>query len=192
MKTSSERQNAVRDYLKKCSADAIIIPSGDNHFGEYYQEYYACRKWVTGFTGSAGILVVTAKSAALWTDSRYFVQAEKELLGSGIILMKMKMEGTPSIPEWIKKETGNMGVVVLDGSLVSKSEFESLSKALNPLLLNAIDDPFTEIWEERPALRFNKITSLDVSLAGESISSKIEGKIINTLLWKVRICYLNM
>ena len=174
MKTSSERQNAVRDYLKKCSADAIIIPSGDNHFGEYYQEYYACRKWVSGFTGSAGILVVTAKSAALWTDSRYFVQAEKELLGSGIILMKMKMEGTPSIPEWIKKETGNMGVVVLDGSLVSKSEFESLSKALNPLLINAIDDPFTEIWKERPALRFNKITSLDVSLAGESISSKIE------------------
>lgn len=174
MKTSSERQNAVREYLKKCSADAIIIPSGDNHFGEYYQEYFACRKWVSGFTGSAGILVVTSKSAALWTDSRYFVQAEKELLGSGIILMKIRMEGTPSIPEWIKKETGNRGVVVLDGSLVSKSEFESLSKLLNPLLLKSIEDPFTLIWEERPTLKFKKVTSLDINLAGESITSKLE------------------
>ena len=174
MKTSSERQNAVRDYLKKCSADAIIIPSGDNHFGEYYQEYYACRKWVSGFTGSAGTLVVTSKSAALWTDSRYFVQAEKELLGSGIILMRMKLEGTPSIPEWIKKEIGNRGKVVLNGSLVSKSEFESLSKSLNPLLVKSIEDPFTLIWEDRPILKFKKVISLDISLTGENITSKLE------------------
>jgi Xaa-Pro aminopeptidase len=174
MKTSTVRQKALRDYLKKSSADAIIIPSGDNHFGEYYQEYFACRKWVSGFTGSAGTLVVTNKNAALWTDSRYFVQAEKELADSGIVLMKMRVEGTPSIPEWLRAELGKGGIIAIDGQIVSKSEFESLSKALMPLVLKSVQDPFGEIWEERPLLRFNSVFSLDIHLSGETVKSKIE------------------
>lgn len=174
MKTSSVRQKAVRDYLTKSSVDAIIIPSGDNHFGEYYQEYFACRKWVSGFTGSAGTLVITSKSAALWTDSRYFVQAENELAESGVVLMKIKVEGTPSIPEWLKAEVGRTGVIAIDGQIVSKSEFDSLSKALCPLVLKSVHDPFQDIWENRPLLQFNKVISLDIRLAGESITSKLE------------------
>ena len=173
MKTSTVRQKALRDYLKKSFSDAIIIPSGDNHFGEYYQEYFACRKWVSGFTGSAGTLVVTKKNAALWTDSRYFVQAENELAESGIVLMKMRVEGTPSIPEWLKAELGTDGIIAIDGQIVSKSEFESLSKALIPLVLKSVQDPFLEIWEERPQLRFNRVFSLDIHLAGETVTSKL-------------------
>ena len=92
---------ALREKLTSMNISAIIIPTNDPHFGEYTQDTYKTREWLSGFTGSAGTLAVTLKGAALWTDSRYCVQAAAQLQGTQIKLMRMKMEGTPSIADWI-------------------------------------------------------------------------------------------
>lgn len=174
MNNIQERISALRKYMERESLSAFIVPSGDNHFGEYYQDHYACRRWISGFTGSAGTFVVTNNKAALWTDSRYFVQAEKELSGSEIILMKMKSEGTPSISDWLKTECSVTGRVGADGALISKSDAESLRRSLNPLELILTGDPFEIIWKDRPVLKFNKVISLSTDITGESIDSKIK------------------
>lgn len=174
MKNSSQRQAAVRNFLSERNIGAFIIPSGDNHFGEYFQDYFACRKWVSGFTGSAGTLVITQKGSALWTDSRYFVQALSEFEGSDITLMKMKTEGTPTIAAWLKEQLSESGVVAVDGNLFSKADYESLESSLCPLKLAITDDPFNAIWKDRPNLRFNKIFSLSTSVTGESTSVKLK------------------
>ncbi|MDP3437475.1 MAG: aminopeptidase P family protein [Bacteroidales bacterium] len=166
MKNIEERLSGLRSCLKKDSIGAFIIPSSDPHFGEYIQKHFACREWLSGFTGSAGTLVVTEHRAALWTDSRYFVQARQELQGSGIELMKMRFAGTPTIAEWIKREVGNGSLVGIDPMLFSKGEFESLSAELYPLKLSLKDDLFNEIWGERPPVIFSPATIQDISLGG--------------------------
>src|SRR5665647_1698188 len=87
----------LREFMKESALSAFIIPSNDTHFGEYIQEHFMCRGWISGFEGSAGTVVVTLKEAALWTDSRYFIQAEHQIAGSGIELKKLKMPGTESV-----------------------------------------------------------------------------------------------
>lgn len=174
MKNIEERLSGLRSCLKKDSIGAFIIPSSDPHFGEYIQKYFACREWLSGFTGSAGTLVVTEHRAALWTDSRYFVQARQELQGSGIELMKMRFAGTPTIAEWIKGEVGNGSLVGIDPMLFSKGEFESLSAELYPLKLSLKDDPFNEIWGDRPPVIFSPATIQDISLGGCDSKSKLK------------------
>ena len=105
---------SLRSYMEREEISAMIIPSNDPHFGEYITDHYKCREWLSHFTGSAGTLVVTGDKAALWTDSRYFQQAEKEMEGTDIILMKIKMEGTPSVTEWLKSELDQESVVAVD------------------------------------------------------------------------------
>ena len=141
----------LRDKLAAQGLHAMIIPTNDPHFGEYTQDYYKVRAWLSGFTGSAGTLVVTLKSAALWTDSRYFVQAERELQGVDIQLMKIKMAGTPTVEEWIKgtlaREDASIAEtkvdnctaaerakfsVAIDESIFSYSEYLSLKAGLAP------------------------------------------------------------
>ncbi|MBE6224617.1 MAG: aminopeptidase P family protein [Bacteroidales bacterium] len=165
---------AVREKLQQIGASAIIIPTNDPHFGEYTQAHYKVREWLSGFDGSAGTLVVTLKGAALWTDSRYFVQAAAQLNGSGIRLMKMKMAGTPSIAEWILSQYPEGEVVAIDHALFSYSEYESLSRELAPCRVVLIDDPFDELWQGRPQLQFNPIIWLDKKYTGESSRSKHE------------------
>lgn len=158
--------------LEEDDISAMIIPSGDPHFGEYVPDYYKCIKWISGFTGSAGTLVVTSEKAALWTDSRYFVQAEKELKGSGIELMKLKMEGTPSISSWLKETLKEDDIVALDEELFSYQDYSKMVEELSPLTPTLIQDPFSSIWEDRPLLEFESITLMEESIAGESMSSK--------------------
>lgn len=160
--------------LEEDDISAMIIPSGDPHFGEYVPDYYKCIKWISGFTGSAGTLVVTSEKAALWTDSRYFVQAEKELQGSGIELMKLKVEGTPSISDWLKKNLKEDDIVALDEDLFSYQDYSKMVEELSPLTPTLIQDPFTSIWEDRPLLEFDTITLMEESIAGESMASKHE------------------
>ncbi|PKO98768.1 MAG: peptidase M24 [Bacteroidetes bacterium HGW-Bacteroidetes-8] len=174
MKKITERLAGLRGSLKRDSIAAFIIPSTDHHFGEYIQRHFSCREWLSGFTGSAGTLVVTEHKAALWTDSRYFVQARQELLGSGIELMKMRLAGTPTIAEWIKKEVDNGSSVGVDPMLFSKGEFESLSAELYPLKITLKDDPFNEIWSDRPPVTFNKATLQEISLGGSDSKSKLK------------------
>ena len=142
--------NRLREKLSAMNVSAIIIPTNDPHFGEYTQDHYKTREWLSGFNGSAGTLVVTLKGAALWTDSRYFVQAASQLQGSEIKLMRMKMEGTPTIAQWVLSQYPQGEMVAIDQSLFSYSEYESLCAELAPCKVHLIDDIFNDLWEERP------------------------------------------
>lgn len=165
---------SLRTLMERKGISAMIIPSNDPHFGEYIPDHYKCREWLSCFTGSAGTLVVTGHSAALWTDSRYFVQADKELAGTGILLMKLKIAGTPSIPEWIKSELPEGGTVAIDEDLFTYSEYKGYQSALDPLKVEMISDPFDEIWEGRPSLEFHNVECMPESVSGESVISKRE------------------
>ena len=167
-----EALKALRGKMEQMGVSAIVIPTNDPHFGEYTQDRYKVREWLSGFNGSAGTLVVTMQSAALWTDSRYFVQAAAQLQGSGIKLMRMKMEGTPSVPEWILGQYPQGEQVAIDKSLFSFSEYEDLQRSLAPCTVILIDDIFDGLWEGRPALKFNPVIWLDTQYAGESPKSK--------------------
>lgn len=165
---------SLRTLMERKGISAMIIPSNDPHFGEYIPDHYKCREWLSCFTGSAGTLVVTGQSAALWTDSRYFVQADRELAGTGILLMKLKIAGTPSIPEWIKSELPAGGTVAIDEDLFTYSEYKGYQSALDPLKVEMISDPFDEIWEGRPSLEFHSVECMPESVSGESVISKRE------------------
>ena len=176
----------------------MVIPTNDPHFGEYTQDYYKVRAWLSGFTGSAGTLVVTQESAALWTDSRYFEQAERELKGVDIQLMKIKMPGTPTIEQWLKErlneEAGAHLRVGIDEALFSYSEYLSLKAALAPECeVSLIKDPFDDIWQDRPQLVFNTISHLPDGFSGEDTSSKYAGlveKLSTCLVANSRFAYM--
>ena len=155
-----------------------IIPTNDCHFDEYVPARSQIRAWLSGFDGSAGTLVVTATEAALWTDSRYFLQAARQIEGKGIELMKMKMPGTPSIPQWInsrckaslgKGESCRVGV---DGELFSYDDFFAFQKALAPISLVTFADPFDNLWPNRPALADAPIVLHKEEYAGRSVRQK--------------------
>lgn len=165
----------LRDFLAGKGLQAMIVPSADPHFGEYTQPHYRVREWLSGFTGSAGTLVVTEKSAALWTDSRYFIQAESQLQGARIRLMKQGMPQTPSIEQWIKGEYPDGANVALDGRLFSLSQYRKMEKELAPLCRCVpVEDPFDAIWSERPAVEFKTIKALSRKSCGERTSEKFK------------------
>jgi len=159
--------------MEQKNVDVTIIPSSDPHQSEYISDYWKYRKYLSGFTGSFGTLVIGQKSAGYWTDSRYFLQAEKELVGSGIELFKMAVPGTPSIEDWIVYE--NYKTVAVDGELFSTSEVLRLStffKAKN-LELKSDFKPYSEVWKERPALPDAKLIEFDESLSGMAVRDKL-------------------
>lgn len=165
----------LRDFLAGKGLQAMIVPSADPHFGEYTQPHYRVREWLSGFTGSAGTLVVTEKSAALWTDSRYFIQAESQLQGARIRLMKQGMSQTPSIEQWIKGEYPDGANVALDGRLFSLSQYRRMEKELAPLCRCVpVEDPFDAIWSERPAVEFKTIKALPQKSCGERTAEKFK------------------
>ncbi len=168
---------------------AFIVPSNDTHFGEYIQDHYKCLEWLSGFNGSAGTVVVTLDDAALWTDSRYFVQAEKQLSGSGIELKKMKMSGTESVERWLTDRLPANSKVGIDAGLFSVAEYHSLKEQLLPLELTMCDDPFAQIWSDRPATCSNEIKYYDTKYSGEPTSSK-HRRVIDTIDYKGNFIYM--
>lgn len=154
---------------------AMIIPSNDPHFGEYVQDRYKTIEWLTGFGGEAATLVVTMDKAALWVDSRFFIQAQTQLAGTQVEMMKLRVEGTPSVSEWLKANLDREDIVAMDEELFSYAEYSDMVDKLSPLTPSLIEDPFDEIWKERPALTFNPIRVLDESVTGESVRSKHSG-----------------
>ncbi len=166
------RINKLRAELAKEDISAIIIPSNDPHFGEYIPDYYKAIEWLSGFTGEAATLVITSDKAAIWVDSRFFISAEAELAGTGIEIMKLKVEGTPSIPQWIKSQLGEDDIVAMDEQLFSYSEYNQMLDDLAPLNVTLIEDPLDAVWEDRPALQFNPIRMMDEAVCGESVASK--------------------
>lgn len=184
MENIAERLAALRKIMAREKLCAVIIPSTDPHSGEYVPQHWEGRKWISGFTGSAGTAVVTMYSAALWTDSRYFIQADNELEGTEFQLMKMKMPGTPSIPEWISQEIfkkeryagGNSTEVCIDGTVCSAAEAEELAAELRTnggLTLRTNLDALAEIWLDRPPLPTAQVEVQPAGFAGESAHEKL-------------------
>lgn len=168
----SKNLTALRQYMRQQRIDAVVVPTNDPHFSEYVADHFKCRQWLTGFTGSAGTAVVTPYSAALYTDSRYFLQAEQQLQNSGFELKKEGLPETESIAEYIKKSIGK-GTVGVDGRLYSVTAFNALKQELEPLTLKCVDDPFAEIWSNRPSLPNGKAFLLDVKQTGQTIVGKL-------------------
>lgn len=164
--------------MKREHLSAFIFPSTDAHQSEYVADHWRGREWISGFNGSAGTAVVTMKSAALWTDSRYFLAAEEQLEGTDYQLMKLKMEGTPTIAEWLGKELQDVQSpeVGLDGMVNSYNYVKDLSYSLRKLggiTLRTNLDPLEQIWENRPSLPANPVEIQPLEYAGETLASKV-------------------
>ena len=142
----------LRQFMKEHNLQAFIIPTTDPHLSEYPAAHWESRMWISGFTGSAGIVVITMDKAGLWTDSRYFLQAESELAGSEIKLFKARLPETPLIPDWLTDELSNGDNVGIDGKVYAAKEAQDLIRILTPKGISVINstDPFDSIWAERP------------------------------------------
>lgn len=165
----------IRAYLQSQNAHALIIPSNDPHFSEYAPDYWNVRAWASGFTGSAGTLVVTLDKAGLWTDSRYFIQAENQLKDTGIALQKVLDRSSPGIIDWISNTLSDGQKLLVLDELTSVAQFNSYSKKLaeHNIEIEAVPDMFGQLWSNRPALPLDKIFVHDLKFAGESRDSKI-------------------
>lgn len=162
---------ALRREMGKRGIDAYLVPTTDFHGSEYVNDYFKCRKYVSGFTGSAGTLLVTNDFAGLWTDGRYFLQAEKQLAGNGISLMKINQPGVLSIREYLAENLKPESVVAFDGRVVDADFGKSLETDYN---IKFDLDLVGEIWEERPALHGNEIYELPLEAVGETAESKLK------------------
>lgn len=172
------RIEELRTVMKSEGIDAFVFPSTDPHNGEYVPEHWKGREFISGFNGSAGTAVVTMDDAALWTDSRYFLQAEEQLAGTGFRLMKLKIEGTPTISQWLgRKLAANGGTVVgIDGMVNSIGTVEALADELRAeggITLRTNFDPLKVIWKDRPAIPSDMAIVHPQKYAGESAQSKI-------------------
>jgi len=185
------RLKALREVMRRESLSAFIFPSTDPHNGEYIPEHWEGRKWISGFNGSAGTAVVTMNEAALWTDSRYFIAAKQQLQGTEFSLMKERIEGTPSITEWLgqKLSTVNSPVVGVDGMVNSAAAVEELIDGLRSeggITVRTNLDPLEQIWADRPPVPQNKVVVHLLEYAGESCSSKL--KRIREKLKETHVC----
>lgn len=176
MKTNvPEHIAALREAMKQHKMDAYIIPSSDPHLSEYPADRWKSRAWISGFTGSAGTVVVTEGKAGLWTDSRYFLQAARQLEGSGIDLYKMALPETPSIHDFLLQELHNGQTVGLDGQTYSADDVRTLQSKLGRkgILLNTAADLIDDIWKDRPAIPANPLFEMPVELSGKPVHEKL-------------------
>ena len=176
MMTVKERIAKLRELMKENGIDAYVVPTSDFHQSEYVGEHFKARKFITGFTGSAGTAVITLDEARLWTDGRYFTQAAKQLEGSGVELMRMAEPGVPTINEYLKSTLVEGNCLGFDGRVVAMGEgqgYEEITKA-NKATIKYEVDLIDEIWENRPELSKKPAFKLGEEYAGESAASKIE------------------
>lgn len=171
----NSRIKKLRVLMAKRNIDAYIIPSSDSHQSEYLADYYKTREYISGFTGSAGTVVITKDKAGLWTDGRYFIQAGKELSGSEIKLYKMGVEGFPTIIEFLNEEVPEYGKVAFDGNTTSLFEYENYIKMLPKISFITDVDYIGKLWGEegRPERPFSNVFIFDEKYSGESISDRI-------------------
>ena len=170
-----ERIEQLREKMAERGMDAYLIPTSDFHGSEYVSEYFKCREYMTGFTGSAGTAVITMEDACLWTDGRYFVQAAAELSGSGVELYRSGQEGVPTTLEFLKKHMPEQGVLGFDGRVVDTAEGERIAKALSgkKVRISEGEDLVGSIWDDRPALPMNPVWILEEKYAGKPAAEKI-------------------
>ena len=173
----TERLNVLRELMKEKKIDAYLVPTDDFHGSEYVGDYFKCRKYITGFTGSAGTAVIMQDMAGLWTDGRYFIQAADQLRGSTIELFRSGEPGVPTVHQFLAEKLEKSMCLGFDGRTVSAKEAEELEKLLEEknITFAVNEDLIGEIWRERPALSCEPVMELDVKWAGESRKDKIAG-----------------
>ena len=179
MNNINQRLASLREVMKREHLAAFIFPSTDAHQSEYVADHWLGRAWISGFNGSAGTAVVTMTSAALWTDSRYFLSAEEQLHGTEFQLMKLRIPGTPSIAEWLGKELADVASpeVGLDGWVNSYAATSCLISDLRKaggITVRTNLDPLAEIWKDRPSIPENPVEIQPLEYAGEDATSKIQ------------------
>lgn len=170
-----QRVEKLREWMRENGFEAFIFPSTDPHSGEYIPDHWMTRQWISGFNGSAGTAVVTLDSAALWTDSRYFLAAAEQLDGTPFQLMKMALADTPTIAEWLGEQLNEDDTVGMDGWVNTISSVETLEQELlnYGLELETEFDPAEELWEDRPAIPCNPVEVQPIELTGMSAKEKI-------------------
>ena len=175
MNIINERIALLRAAMKKHNMDMYFVPTSDNHDSEYVNSYFQARAWLSGFTGSAGLLVVTQDKAVVWSDGRYFIQAEKQLKDTCIDFYRMGEPGVPSTYEFIRDESKEGSTLGFDGKVVSTIFGENLERALSKKDVKIVydQDLVSEIWKDRPALPKDEIFELDVKYAGKSLQEKV-------------------
>lgn len=175
MNIIEERLEKLRLFMQGHGLNAFVVVSSDPHSSEYVADCWKAREWISGFDGSAGTLVVTAQEALLWTDSRYWLAAEKSLAETSIVLMKDGANGTPSIAEWLSANLTEGDVVGLDGKVCSIAEVKAWGEELQNagIRVDASTDPFSIIWDGRPDVPAGEAFVLSTEYCGESANSKI-------------------
>ena len=170
-----QRIEKIRDLMKEKMIYAYIVPSSDYHQSEYVGDYFKSREFMSGFTGSAGTLIISMDEAGLWTDGRYFIQAENELKDSGIKLFKMGEEGVPNIEEYLLEKLPKNSTLGFDGRVMSVKEGQSLASKLSFKGINIEYkyDLVNDIWKDRCSLPTEKAFLLDIEYSGESFSDKL-------------------
>lgn len=171
-----KRIASLRSFMQEVGISAFIVPSTDPHSGEYVPAFWESRKWISGFTGSAGTAVITLNEGGVWTDSRYFLQAASQLEDTGLALFKDRLPETPSIAGWLGSILPAGSKVGIDGFVSTAAEAESLQLALSTygLTLVTVDDPFTSIWTDRPQLPLTPPFILPECYTGMTCTEKLE------------------
>lgn len=175
--TVPERISALRALMEKKGIDAYLVPTDDFHSSEYVGDHFKCREFITGFTGSAGTALILKDQAYLWTDGRYFLQAEDQLDGSGVSLMRIGDEGVPTIENFIADRLGKGQVLGFDGRCMTAGKGDRLSRLLGKKEASvcADYDLVGEVWEDRPAFSRKPVWELDVKWTGKSRKDKLAG-----------------
>ncbi|GHT60780.1 Xaa-Pro aminopeptidase [Bacteroidia bacterium] len=176
MKSAREKIQALRVRLQAEKIDACIIPSTDPHISEYPPEHWKTREWISGFTGSAGTVVVTLEKAGLWTDSRYFLQAENQLKDSGIELFKTGLPETPGLVDWLVSELSPGDAIGIEGAVFAASEAQSFIENFSEKGINVHTGfaPYSQLWEDRPARPTHPAFILPERFSGKSCREKIK------------------
>lgn len=174
--TIEERIRALRTWMKQTEIDAFIIPSTDPHLSEYVAPHWQSREWISGFTGSAGTVVVTGNEAGLWTDSRYFLQAARQIEGTGIDLYKEMLPETPSIPAFLSERLEKGQTAGIDGRVFATDAARSLREelAIKGIGLKCTPDPMEQIWNGRPEMPQAPAFIYDTKYAGRTCTEKLE------------------
>ena len=175
-KTSIETMNQLRTLMSENALDAYVVPSADPHQTEYVHPHWRSRAWLSGFSGSAGTVALLADQAGLWTDGRYFIQAERELEGSGIALFKMREDGVPELIDWLVEHIPEGGAVGVDGRLITAKQGKEWQEKLekkNARLVTDVD-LISNLWKDRPELPTAPARLWPIEYAGRSIADKLK------------------
>lgn len=163
----------IQEIMEQLHIDAYIIPTSDDHNSEYISDYYKSRAYLTGFTGSAGTLIITTGKSYLWTDGRYHIQAAKQIEGKGIVLMKQGLAGVPTIEDFLSANLKEGSVIAFDGKVMSTSFILNLTKKNPSFIIKSDIDLISEVWQDRPPLPFSFLYQLEEFFSGKSFKDKL-------------------